>query len=67
MTEDPDDIVLCESCDEPVDRAEAFYEDYAWYHPDCAGVWRCADCGEWNDHAQDVCEGCGSPRPAEAS
>jgi hypothetical protein len=56
-----DDWEKCDSCEEGVDPAEAFFEEGKFYHPDCAGVWYCVNCGKWNDEAQDVCE-CGEKK-----
>jgi len=51
----------CASCGGDVRRSEAFKEDYAYYHADCAGVYQCGNCGKWNEKAQDVCE-CGEKK-----
>lgn len=42
----------CESCDEPIARNEAFKDGWKFYHPECAGVWRCEECGKWNENGQ---------------
>lgn len=42
----------CATCDEPVVREEAFKDGMKFYHPDCAGVWRCEECGKWNENGQ---------------
>ena len=67
MRVNPDDFKpdiegeICDSCEEGVDPAEAFFEEGRFYHPSCAGVWRCSNCGKWNDKAIDVCE-CGEKK-----
>ena len=51
----PDEVYeneQCATCDEPVAREEAFKEGRKFYHPDCAGVWRCEECGRWNENGQ---------------
>jgi len=52
----------CPSCGEPVSVYESFFEDGKHFHPDCACVWSCAYCGEWNENSALVCE-CGEPKP----
>ena len=51
----------CASCNEGVLASEAFKESGEYYHADCAGVWRCGNCGKWNDKAINVCE-CGEKK-----
>ncbi len=51
--EEPDEpYVICASCEEPLPEAEAAELDGEHYHPDCAGVWRCQECGRWNENGQ---------------
>lgn len=67
MSDNPGDFFpdiegeICASCEEPVDKGEAFFDEKnrCHYHPDCAGVWRCSSCGVFSekDHK---CEGCGA-------
>ena len=54
---------LCASCEEGVLISEAFKEGGKLYHPDCAQVWRCGNCGEWNEKAVNVCK-CGEKKEA---
>ena len=62
-TDDDDDPTeICSTCGGYVLAEEAFCEDGSFYHARCAGVWRCSNCGKWNDNAVDVCE-CGDPKP----
>lgn len=60
---DEDDYALCGSCEMPVEKDRAFYDEAEaeYFHPECAEVWRCSDCGAWNENSKDVCE-CGVPR-----
>lgn len=56
MSDNPDDFKpddnhdykRCCSCGEGVFLNEAFQERYNYYHPDCAGMWKCGECGVWN-------------------
>ncbi len=51
----PDEVYeseQCETCEEPVMRDDAFKDGRKFYHPDCAGVWRCDECGRWNENGQ---------------
>lgn len=51
--EEPDEpYVVCASCEESLPKAEAAELDGKFYHPDCAGVWCCEECGEWNENGQ---------------
>ena len=65
--EEPDEpYVVCASCDEPLPEAEAAELDGEHYHPDCAGVWRCEGCGEWNENGQ-KCSKCEPEIPVPGS
>ena len=58
--EEPDEpYVICASCEEALTEAEAAELDGAHYHPDCAGVSRCPECGRWNENDQ-TCPDCES-------
>lgn len=54
---------LCASCEEGVLISEAFQEGNKCYHPECAKVWGCPNCGEWNENDQKLCKACQDPRP----
>ena len=58
MDNDEDDLYAeCASCNGGVLRSAAFKEGRLYYHPDCAGVWRCHECGEWNEKGKPcMCE-----------
>jgi hypothetical protein len=57
-----DDLyVECAACGGGVRRSESFHEDHRDYHPDCAGVWQCSNCGAWNDKGK-PCQGCGEEK-----
>jgi hypothetical protein len=60
-----DDSVLCASCDGGLEKADAFEDDqHRFFHPCCAEVWRCPNCGWWNDKESAECEAdCGEKRP----
>lgn len=49
MTEDWE---LCDSCEEGVDPAGAFFEEGKFYHPDCVQMHRCIQCGSWIDNGK---------------
>ena len=59
-----DGMVQCDSCEEWLDKDEAFYDpiERCYYHKECAEVWRCPYCGEWNDDALAACA-CGEKKP----
>jgi len=56
------DYEECASCGEPVLRAEAFKEGRQFYHPDCAGVWRCPVCGNFFENGEQACRVCGAKK-----
>ena len=48
---------LCHSCGEAVGLDEAFKENGHYFHPDCAEVHRCPECGEWVEKGEE-CRQC---------
>jgi hypothetical protein len=61
---DPDEQyqTICASCEEQVDKREAFYEDHKYYHAKCAEVWKCVSCGVFNANVLTKCKGCGGEK-----
>lgn len=61
---DPDEYnqVVCPACEAPLDKREAYQEDHKYYHPKCAGVWKCVSCGVFNINAFKNCKGCGGEK-----
>jgi hypothetical protein len=55
-------IVTCSSCGEPVARDEAFKDGRRFYHPDCAGVSRCSECGTWLEKGRTCCNQAAIPQ-----
>jgi len=67
MAREPDydieDWEKCASCDEGVEKSQAFYDSKTreFFHPDCAGVWRCVNCGTFNPDELLICN-CGEEK-----
>jgi hypothetical protein len=53
----------CAACTGGVLRSAAFKEGRDYYHPGCAGVWQCQECGEWNGDDLKLCKACQEVKP----
>jgi hypothetical protein len=56
----------CGSCGGSLLKGGAFHDEKtrSYYHPDCAKVWQCQDCGGWTEDVVSMrrCSHCGVER-----